>query len=203
MKKMFILIGALLLLFIVVTGLVITNNTLAFDNTIYNYISSIRCDFLDVFFKIITKSANVITVICLLIILLLVIKDNNRYILGITAIITTVVNNLLKVIIMRPRPSHEALINQSGYSYPSGHTMISVAIYGFLIYYTFKKINDKKIKTIIISLLTILIILIGISRIYLGVHYPSDVIGGYLLSLTILISVIIARGQKNDKIGNK
>ena len=111
MKKMFILIGALLLLFIVVTGLVITNNTLAFDNTIYNYISSIRCDFLDVFFKIITKSANVITVICLLIILLLVIKDNNRYILGITAIITTVVNNSLKVIIMRPRPSHEALIN--------------------------------------------------------------------------------------------
>jgi len=203
MKKMFILIGALLLLFIVVTGLVITNNTLAFDNTIYNYISSIRCDFLDMFFKIITKSANVITVICLLIILLLVIKDNNRYILGITAIITIVVNNLIKVIIMRPRPSHEALINQGGYSYPSGHTMISVAIYGFLIYYTFKKINDKKIKTIIISLLTILIILIGISRIYLGVHYPSDVIGGYLLSLTILIGVIIARGQKNDKIGNK
>ena len=203
MKKMFILIGALLLLFIVVTGLVITNNTLVFDNTIYKYISSIRCNFLDMFFKIITKFANVITVICLLIILLLVIKDNNRYILGITAIITTVVNNLLKVIIMRPRPSHEALINQSGYSYPSGHTMISVAIYGFLIYYTFKQINDKKIKTIIISLLTILIILIGISRIYLGVHYPSDIIGGYLLSLTILIGVIIARGQKNDKVGNK
>ena len=74
-----------------------------------------------------------------------------------------------------------------GYSFPSGHSMISAAFYGFLIYLIYKKVKNKKLKITLIIVLSILIVSIGISRIYLGVHYTSDVLGGFLLSISYLI----------------
>ena len=77
MKKIYILLGILLLSFIVVTILVLTNNTSTFDDIIYNYLISLRSNNLDTFLKIITSCANVLTTICLVIIILLVIKDKS------------------------------------------------------------------------------------------------------------------------------
>jgi len=82
--------------------------------------------------------------------------------------------------------------------------MISIAIYGVLIYIIYKNIKNKFIKTILIIILTILVLLIGISRIYLGVHYPTDILGGYLIALPIVILIIGLlndhfRGNINDK----
>lgn len=74
-----------------------------------------------------------------------------------------------------------------GYSFPSGHSMVSMAFYGFLIYLIYNNIKNKYIKWILICSLSILIILIGISRIYLGVHYTSDVLAGFLLSISYLV----------------
>ena len=96
-------------------------------------------------------------------------------------------NQLLKYIVQRPRPNEFRLINESGYSFPSGHSMASTAFYGFLIYLIYKKVKNKKLKIILITLLTLLIILIGISRIYLGVHYTTDVIAGFLVSISYLM----------------
>ena len=208
MKKIYILLGILLLSFIVVTILVLTNNTSTFDDIIYNYLISLRSNNLDTFLKIITSCANVLTTICLVIIILLVIKDKYKYIFGFTILGTVLLNTIVKNIISRPRPDHLRLITQGGYSYPSGHSMISIALYGFLIYYVYKKASNIKVKVFTIVLLTILIILIGISRIYLGVHYPSDVLGGYLFaSIIIIITIILCdyyiRGNKNDKNGSK
>ena len=86
--------------------------------------------------------------------------------------------------------------------------MISIALYGFIIYLIAKKPYNKYIKIISISLLTLLILGIGCSRIYVGVHYPSDVISGYSLALIILIIVIHNKdklnwGNNNDKNGSK
>lgn len=96
-------------------------------------------------------------------------------------------NQLLKYIVQRPRPNEFRLINESGYSFPSGHSMASTAFYGFFIYLIYKKVKNKKLKIILITLLTLLIILIGISRIYLGVHYTTDVIAGFLVSISYLM----------------
>ena len=101
--------------------------------------------------------------------------------------IITALNLLLKNIVERPRPEGYRLITETGYSFPSGHSMISAAFYGLIIYFIWKNVKDKKLKYISCTLLGILIVLIGISRIYLGVHYASDVIGGFTISIVYLI----------------
>ena len=86
--------------------------------------------------------------------------------------------------------------------------MVSIALYGILIYIVNKNIKNKTLKIILISLLSLLILFIGLSRIYVGVHYPSDVLSGYILATVITILVIDYynthfRGNKNDKNGSK
>ena len=104
--------------------------------------------------------------------------------------IVAALNQLLKHILKRPRPTGYRLIEVSGYSFPSGHSMVSMAYYGFLIYLIYKYVKNKYIKWISICILSIFICLIGISRIYLGVHYTSDVLAGFLISITYLIMYI-------------
>ena len=96
-------------------------------------------------------------------------------------------NQILKRIIQRPRPTGDRLIEEDGYSFPSGHSMISAAFYGFFIYLIFKNVKNKYLKWGSISLLSLLICLIGISRIYLGVHYTSDVMAGFVISISYLV----------------
>ena len=105
-------------------------------------------------------------------------------------VIITILNQLIKRILQRPRPTEYRIIEETGYSFPSGHSMISMAFYGYLIYLIYKYVKNKYIKWISIILLSILICVIGISRIYLGVHYTSDVLGGFLISISYLIIYI-------------
>ncbi len=99
-------------------------------------------------------------------------------------------NTLLKVLIQRPRPTEFRLIDEKGYSFPSAHSMASMAFYGLLIYLIYKYVTNIYLKWILIVILSLLIISIGISRIYLGVHYTSDVLAGFLISLAYLILFI-------------
>lgn len=101
--------------------------------------------------------------------------------------LSTGLNQILKRIVQRPRPTEFRLIDETGYSFPSGHSMVSAAFYGLLIYIIFKKVKNTYLKTFLISLLILLIIAIGTSRIYLGVHYTSDVLAGFLISISYLI----------------
>ncbi len=105
-------------------------------------------------------------------------------------VIITALNQLLKGILQRPRPTEFRIIEETGYSFPSGHSMVSMAFYGYLIYLIYKYVKNKYIKTSLIILLSILICCIGISRIYLGVHYTSDVLGGFFISISYLIIYI-------------
>ena len=138
--------------------------------------------------KVITEFGGAIFLITLSIILLIVIKNKKIGILiWINLAISTIINQVLKNIIQRPRPTEFRIINQNGYSFPSGHSMASMTFYGFLIYLIYKKVKNKYLKWTLISLLSILIILVGASRVYLGVHYTSDVIAGILISTSYLI----------------
>ena len=150
-------------------------------------------DFATPIAKFITNFGGAIFIILLTVILIAVIK-NKKIGLSILAnlAIITILNQLLKRILQRPRPTEYRIIEESGYSFPSGHSMISMAFYGYLIYLIYKYVENKNVKWILISLLSILICLIGISRIYLGVHYTSDVLGGFWISISYLVIYISA-----------
>ena len=131
-------------------------------------------------------------------------NNKDRWILVGNVVLTTGFNQLLKHIIIRARPDHIRLVFEKGYSFPSGHAMVSLGLYGVFMYFICCHIKDKKKKILWNSLITIYIILVGISRIYVGVHYPTDIIGGYFLSIGLIISYITTfnhyyRGNNNDQ----
>ena len=204
-----IIIGILSLIgFIVLLLLLLTNNISSFDDYIYKIMQSIRCGFFDYIFLFFTKLGNSIPTTILTIILLIFLNKKDRYILGSSMIITLLMNQGIKYIIKRPRPPiEERLITQGGYSFPSGHSMMALCLYGILIYLSVTKIENKKIKILLVLLFSTIILLIGLSRIYLRVHYPSDVLAAYLLTLLILIVNITItshiRGNMNEKDADK
>ena len=145
-------------------------------------------DFTTPIAKFITNFGGAIFLIILTITLFILIKNKK---IGLSIILNLIVitglNQILKYILQRPRPTEYRLIEETGFSFPSGHSMVSMAFYGYLIYLIYKYVKNKDLKWISIVLLSILICSIGISRIYLGVHYTSDVLGGFLISLSYLI----------------
>lgn len=94
---------------------------------------------------------------------------------------------VLKNLFGRPRPNDPLLSTVSGLSFPSGHALISTAFYGLLIYLLWHNISNKIVRWFLIVLLLIVILIIGISRIYLRVHYASDVLAGFAMGLIWLV----------------
>ena len=148
-------------------------------------------DFVTPIAKFITNFGGAIFLSIATVMLFLLIK-NKKIGLSIISniVIITILNQLLKRILQRPRPTEFRIVEETGYSFPSGHSMVSMAFYGYLIYLIYRYIKNKYVKWTLITILSILICLIGISRIYLGVHYTSDVLGGFLLSISYLVVYI-------------
>lgn len=96
-------------------------------------------------------------------------------------------NQVLKFIVQRPRPDGYRLAVESSYSFPSGHSMVSMAFYGLLIWMIWKYERDDVMRHVWCCLFGLIIVMVGISRIYLGVHYASDVIAGFCVSLIWLV----------------
>lgn len=171
---------------------VFTKEIIQIDDIVYKFIAShFISNSLTPIVKIITFFGSATWIVIFTIILFVIIRNKRQNILlGTNLCIVTIINQILKHIFKRSRPTEFRIIDESGYSFPSGHSMVSMAFYGYLIYLVYKNIKNKYLKWILIIVLSILIILIGISRIYLGVHYTSDVLGGYLLSLSYLVLFI-------------
>lgn len=118
--------------------------------------------------------------------------------------LTTVLGSYLfytisKIIIHRPRPDITYYL-ESSYSFPSGHATMAVAFYGFLVYILFRQLKHWKTKANILFASLLVILGVGLSRIYIGVHYLSDVWGGYLLgALWLIIGISIAEWLKRRK----
>ncbi len=110
-------------------------------------------------------------------------------------------NYALKEIVQRPRPEGFRLIAETGYSFPSGHSMVAVAFYGFLIWLIIRFEEDRLQRWIWSLALFFVVIMIGISRVYLGVHYFSDVVAGYCVAavwLVVFTRIIVPAFQPED-----
>ena len=183
-----------LVLFLTLAEDVFNHKIMNGDIVGYKFISTylIR-DSVTPIFKIITWFGSSTCLLSLTLILFIVIKNKKiGLLIGTNLVVVTILNQVLKFILQRPRPTEYRIINEIGYSFPSGHSMVSMAFYGYLIYLIYKYVKNKYIKWSLIVLLSCLIVGIGTSRIYLGVHYTSDVLGGFLISVSYLVIYISA-----------
>lgn len=175
----------LFILFILWTTLLVKNKLSRIDNIVYNKIKLNNKK--TIFFKYFTNLASTkyFIIICLLLIIFL--KNKLALLISIAMIIDAIIVFIAKHIIKRERPNINRIVEEKGYSYPSGHTFSATCFYGLVMFL----INISSITLgyqllITIALISI-ILLIGFSRIYLGVHYFSDCIGGLLLSSSYII----------------
>jgi len=157
-----------------------------FDAIIYNLIAKIISEPLTMFMKIITTMGSAIALLSITIVIFCTTNKTYGKYVTINLVTITTLNVLFKNIFDRPRPEEFRLIEEVGYSFPSGHSMVSMAFYGLIIYFIWKKVKNTYLKWISCVLLSILIIGIGVSRIYLGVHYASDVVAGFCFSIAYL-----------------
>ncbi len=97
---------------------------------------------------------------------------------------STILNQLLKFAIQRPRPDVSLrLVEIGGFSFPSGHSMAAMAFFGLFIWLSWHHVHDRRVRAGLTALLCVAIAAVGFSRVYLGVHYASDVLGGFCASL--------------------
>jgi len=130
-----------------------------------------------------------------------ILKHRLELLLFCTVVIgTPIINQVLKQFFHRVRPDLHRLIEIGGYSFPSGHAMNALAVYGILSFLFWRHIPSRLWRTTLIIISTIIVLMIGISRIYLGVHYPSDIIGGYFASgFWLTISIYFFRRYKEKR----
>ena len=189
---------------IIITSKIITGKELIMDKFAHDIlVKQLRSPFMTTIMKAITKLSDTTYIIIIAIILSLLFlfkwkEKNIAKLIPCSLLLVTIVNNTLKVIFQRERPLGHRLIEITGYSFPSGHAMASMAFYGLLIYIIYHKVLNKNLRNILISINIIIILLIGISRVYLGVHYLSDIIVGY--SISIIYLLLLSKILKKFKI---
>lgn len=156
----------------------------AFDTTVYQFLHSLTCESLTQIMIVLTNIGSVLGVILICFICLCFSKSKGLLI-SFHVICVVTLNHIIKYIVARPRPSVTRFVVENGFSFPSAHAMVSCALWVMIAYFLSKK---YKIKAVIVCVIPVLI---GITRIYLGVHYASDVIGGYLFALTYLSTIFL------------
>lgn len=176
-----------LILFITDYYLMINGHLQKIDHLVFVILRTLTSDIVTIFFISITQLGSLFGI---LIVTAGVFLFNRKLALTclFTALFTQGLNQVLKVIIQRPRPEVMTFIHESNYSFPSGHAMAVTCLYGMLIYYFYH--SNFKYRKLLIAISVVIITLVSLSRIYLGVHYFSDIIGGILLSISLILFII-------------
>ncbi len=183
-------------LFIELTNVLKSETLSIYDTEISAFAARQRSPLLTDYFVLVTDVGDAIGYLIVFfscaIIFYLVFKSWKYIIQLITVLVLALSSNLLlKQIINRARPDVEHLVTVETLSYPSGHAMMAMAFYGILIYLIWQFPWNSLLRYGLIFLLAVLILSIGYSRIYLGVHFPSDILGGYIAGFIWVIFCII------------
>ncbi|HEU4634182.1 MAG TPA: phosphatase PAP2 family protein [Flavisolibacter sp.] len=184
-----------LVVFIFVARRIFVLHSTTFDQRVFTYLKehvSERNNDLVLFFTFLGSHEFLIPANLVLIGYFLLIRKHKWHSIKVPAIAISslLLMFVLKRLFNRPRPDIPLLYEAKGLSFPSGHALMSVTFYGLLIYIVFKTYRDKDWKWIIISLLILLILIIGFTRVYLRVHYTTDVIAGYCIGFLWLVFAV-------------
>lgn len=181
-----------------------------FDLPIIEFVQGLETPWLTVFLKTFTwiGSAYGVVPITILVcaILFYGLNEKKRAIFFAFSIVSTIIlNEGLKLYFVRERPEIYRLMDTGGFSFPSGHTMMAFSLYGMIVYVTWWQLKETKKRIAVIILAAFIAFSIAISRIYVGVHFPSDIVGGITAStcwITIIITAFhrFQRPKKGDAI---
>lgn len=187
-KKRNIVAAVCLIVFVVLAILekFYSDTLFAFDSAIYNGVKTLFYPWATSVFKVLTHLASGIFLVFLCFLFFLFRKRKLAFYSFFNLLTVFVINQVLKALFSRARPSDFMIIEEDGYSFPSGHAQASMAFYGLIIYFLYHSNLPKKWRNLLIGFLVFLIILVGVTRVYLGVHYVSDVLAGYLVSYVYL-----------------
>jgi len=168
---------------------------LIFDSHVLGVIHNLRTPFLNKIMLFITYMGEWgnITVLFFIILTILIILHKWRYLysLTISLISAELFIYIVKNLVGRHRPPvTNALILLTDFSFPSGHSYIAVAFYGLTTYFLFDILTSKILRTLVLIFGTILVLALGFSRLYLGVHWPSDILAGFAASASLITMII-------------
>ncbi|WP_158232521.1 phosphatase PAP2 family protein [Sporosarcina sp. P13] len=166
----------------------------SFDDPIIDFVQGAETTWLTAIMKAFTTIGSTAVVVLLAVFalaILLRLQYRAQAILLVSVLAGTgILNQVLKFIFKRERPDFYRLIEITGYSFPSGHTMMAFSLYTILAYIVWRNLRFTWSRVVVVILATVMIVMIALSRIYLGVHYPSDIVGGMLASMVWLIASI-------------
>ncbi|XLP23413.1 phosphatase PAP2 family protein [Bacillus toyonensis] len=184
----------LLTVFSIIAWRVHAGGVTVMDTYVRGLVKGLQTESSLTFFSYFTKLGSAIGIVTILMISLLVFWQKRYYAAMIVypmgILITHLVNKGIKEIVKRERPSLNEALDALGYSFPSGHAMLSIMTFGFLAYIIAANLKSVTGKYVITILMGILIVSIGLSRVILNVHYPTDILAGYCVGGILLIIAI-------------
>jgi undecaprenyl-diphosphatase len=198
-KVKLVIITALAVIFLTLAAIVAGGKTSSFDLEVMNHIYSLRTPVA----TLIMRGASAISstpftgLLTAIVIAAFWLKKRRKtaVFFGAALLASVITNNIIKYSIHRFRPDIAPLEDASFYSFPSGHSMNSLVFYGLLLYIAHKSIKNKKLLAVFDVAAIAFVALVGFSRVYLGAHFPTDVIAGFVAGTCVLCTAI--------KIGNR
>jgi undecaprenyl-diphosphatase len=187
---LFALLSASFAIIIFLTGSILQNVSFTFERTIYEFLrSTFSTDWLHGL-ELLSFTASKPAIISISLLTMLILWFRTRDYAGIIAVFVfvfggNVLNKLIKNWTQRERPAMNGI--GEGYSFPSGHVMIGFIMYGLIVYLIYHHSPHPLLKTISLIIGTLLLIIIGVSRIATGEHYATDVVAGYAFGVLILV----------------
>ncbi|WP_448163842.1 phosphatase PAP2 family protein [Bacillus thuringiensis] len=200
-----ICIGLLFAVFSIVAWRVHAGGVTVMDTYVRGLVKGLQTESSLTFFSYFTKLGSAIGIAATLVISLLVFWKQRYYAAMIVypmgILITHLVNKGIKEIVKRERPSLNEALDALGYSFPSGHAMLSIMTFGFLAYIIAANLKSIAGKCVITILMGIVILSIGLSRVILNVHYPTDILAGYCVGGILLVIAIYYHRLFTERLG--
>ncbi len=187
-RKRILIIGACIILFIELLDDVLEGDLMTLDLLAKAFfVENLRADWLTPIMESISALATPVSLLVLLLVIVAFAPGKRPGMFcTVNLVLVVLLNVLLKELVQRPRPEDINLVVETGFSFPSGHSMVAMAFFGLLVWLVWHHEKDRTMRLACCAGFSLIILLIGISRIYLGVHYASDVLAGFCISLAWL-----------------
>lgn len=187
-RRVVVLLAAALV-FVWLLGEVAEGEIMRLDTVAYQlFVETLRSDALTPLMEAFTSLASVVVLAVLAaVIAALAPGKAPGWCVAVNLVCVVALNTVLKIVVQRPRPDGFRLISETGYSFPSGHSTVAMAFFGLLIWMVWRYHRRDAMRVVWCVVFGLVIAMVGVSRIYLGVHYASDVLAGFCVSLIWLI----------------